>query len=389
MAHTNAILIDLAALRSNVSVVRRIVGRNRRILACVKANAYGHDLVLCSRAALQAGADALGIARIGEAAALREAGIAAPVVLLAPESLSATSDLLRLDVEILVDSLPRLEAVVRAAVQGNRPAAVHVAVDTGMGRFEASQAEAERIVERILREKAVRWAGVMTHFCVADTDPERTKEQWRRFDRVTSGWRERGIPVPLRHAANSAAILGIPESHADMVRPGLMLYGMTPCPGVPPDLLTPVLRWVTQVAALHWHERGESVGYGQAFVAPRRTLVATLPVGYGDGLPRVAGNRGWTLLRGKRVPVVGRVSMDQTTVDVTDVAEVQLGDEVVLIGEQGKDRITAEEWAAWTGTINYEVTTRLLERAERVAVGAGPGREEDCSVPSEDTREVR
>jgi alanine racemase len=370
MAHANTIFVDLAALRSNLAVVRRIVGPERRIMACVKANAYGHDIIMCAKAALQAGADALGIARLDEAALLREAGIDAPVVLIAPESLAATDGLVALGVEIVVDSLARLEAVVQAARRRRRKAAVHVALDTGMGRFEASQGEAEQIVERVIGERALCWAGVMTHFPVADSDPESTREHWRRFDRITTGWKERGMPIPARHAANSAAILSLPETHADMVRPGLMLYGMIPCPGVPPGTLKPVLRWQTEVAALHWHEPGDSVGYGCTFKAPRRTLVATLPVGYGDGMSWIAGNRGWVLVQGKRAPILGRVSMDQTTVDATDVPGVALGDEVVLIGEQGSDRVTAEDWATWTGTINYEVTTRLLPRAGRVAVEA-------------------
>jgi len=368
MTHTNAVIIDLAALRSNLLAVRGLVGPSRRILACVKANAYGHDLVKCSRAAVEAGAAALGIARLGEAVALRDAGVEAPLVLLGPESLAATEELLALDVEILVDSLPRLDAVVEAAKHRERRAAVHLALDVGMGRFEASPSEAEQIIDRILREKVVQWVGVMTHFPVADTDPDRTREQWGRFDRITTEWRQRGIPVPMRHAANSAAILTLPECHAEMVRPGLMLYGIKPCDGTAGPLLRPVLRWTTHVAALHWHDQGASVGYGGTFVAPRRTLVATLPVGYGDGMPWIAGNRGWVLVRDRRSPVIGRVSMDQITVDVTDVPNVALGDEVVIIGEQGGERITVEEWAAWTGTISYEVTTRLLPRAARVGI---------------------
>jgi len=368
MAHTVGLFIDLAALRSNLSVVRRLVGPARRILACVKANAYGHGLVMCARAALEAGADAVGIARLDEAIMLRDAEIRDRIVLLGPETIGATDDLVALDVEVLVDSPARLEAAVRAARRRQRHATIHLAVNTGMGRFGASPDEATELAQRICREQAVRWAGVMTHFPVADTAPEWTREQWGRFDRITNAWAERGIPVPVRHAANSAAILTLPESHAEMVRPGLMIYGMIPCPGVPAGLLKPVLRWETQVVALHWQQPGDSVGYGRAFVAARPTLVATLPVGYGDGMPWIAANRGWVLVRGRRAPIIGRISMDQTTVDVSDVPSVALGDAVVLIGDQGEERITAEEWATWTGTISYEVTTRLLPRATRIPI---------------------
>ena len=370
MPEAVSVAIDLAALRSNIGVVRNLVGARRGILACVKANAYGHGLVPCARAALQAGACGLGVARVDEAATLRDAGVRGRIVLLGPEALSATGDLVAMDVEILVDSMSRLDAVADAASRLGREAAVHLALDTGMGRFGADEEKARSLADRIGREAALRWVGVMTHFAVADTDVDWTRRQWERFDRLTSQWAAEGMHVPTRHAANSAAVIWLPDAHADMVRPGLMMYGMQPCAERPLGLLKPVMQWRTQIAALHDHAAGDSIGYGRTFVATRRTVVATLPVGYGDGLPWSAGNRAWVLVRGHRTPVVGRISMDQTTVDVTDVPDAALGDEVVLMGRQGAEEITAEEWASWAGTINYEVTTRLLPRAPRIYTDA-------------------
>ena len=359
--------IDLGALRWNLDAVRDATAVGTQVIACVKANAYGHGLVGCAWTLADAGVGALGIARLDEAVALRDAGISCRLVMLAPELLGNTGDLVRLGVEILVDSEERLRFVVDAGADLGTQPSVHLAVDTGMGRFGAKPHQARDLAQAIVAARDVQWAGVMTHFPVADSDLDYTRGQWERFDRLTAGWREDGIPVPPRHAANSAAIFRLPESHADIVRPGLALYGMQSAPEFPVEL-RPVMSLSTEVAALHDHAAGDSIGYGRTFVASAPTRVATLPIGYGDGLPRAAGGSGWVLIRGRRAPIVGRISMDQTTVNVTSVDGVEVGDSVVLIGAQGGGCITAEEWAAWTGTISYEVTTRLLPRVRRMFV---------------------
>lgn len=361
--------VDLAALRANFNLVRSLAGPHREILACVKANAYGHGLIPCARTLVDAGADVLGIARVEEAHALRSEGIATRLMVLGAERLDAIGGFIDLDVEILVDSAERLDAVLSAGSRLGKVPRIHLAIDTGMGRFGCKPHLADALVHRIANDNRVVWAGVMTHFPVADTDIEYTRDQWRRFDRLTLNWLDRGIAVPCRHAANSAAIVGIPESHADMVRPGLMLYGLQPSPGTPCAELQPVLSWVTEVAALHRHRIGETIGYGRTFTAARDTLAATLPVGYGDGMPWSRANTGWVLIRGRRAPVIGRVSMDQTTVDVTDIDGIALGDEAVLLGTQGNESISAEQWAEWSGTINYEIVTRLLPRTHRIYSG--------------------
>lgn len=361
--------IDLSALRSNFAYVRECIGPDREILACVKANAYGHGLIPCARTLVDAGADVLGIARLEEAARLRREDIGTRLLLLGPESLASTGYLLAIDVEILVDSEERLDTIVIAAKRVGKRATVHLAVDTGMGRFGAKPDAARKLAERITRAREVEWAGVMTHFPVADTDLEYTRKQWDRFASTVDEWRRDGIDVPTVHAANSAAILRLPESHADMVRPGLMLYGMQPCADQHDERLRPVLTWVTEVAALHHHAPGETIGYGRTYQVTKEMLVATLPIGYGDGVTWAAHNKGYVLIRGARAPIVGRISMDQTTVDVSDVPGVSLGDEVVVIGTRGDQVITAEQLAEWGGTINYEVTTRLATRVSRVPFG--------------------
>ncbi|OQB43156.1 MAG: Alanine racemase [Candidatus Latescibacteria bacterium ADurb.Bin168] len=362
MASATRAIIDLEAFRANVRFVRELVGRRRLILACVKANAYGHGALRCANAALEAGADALGVARLDEALELRESGIGGRIVLIGPESLEASDDLVRADVEIAIDCAERLEAVLRAADATRRVPTVHLAVDSGMARFGASFDEASQLADRLSQAQDIRWAGVMTHFPVADSDQRRSLEQWRRFHALLRDWETRGIAVPCCHAANSAAIMGLPETHADMVRPGIMLYGIPPGTAYTSDRLRPVLRFETSVVALHWREERDYVGYGETFRCNRRTLIATIPAGYGDGIPWAAGNRSWVLVNGRKAPVVGRISMDQTTIDVTDLREVHLGDRVVLIGSESGQAITVDDWARWCGTISYEITTRLRGR---------------------------
>ena len=361
--------VDCAALRSNLALVRSCTPAGTDVLACVKAEAYGHGMVTCARELLAAGATMLGVARADEAATLRKAGIRSRVLLMGAENLAACEDLARQGVEVAVDSAERIDALAEAARAVGATVAVHLAVNVGMNRFETSPAEARSLAERIVGTPELRWAGVMTHFPVADADTETTRAQLAVYTSVIDNLRSAGLSVPTRHVANSAALLTIPESRLDMVRPGLMLYGMQPRATFVPGL-QPVLSWKTTAGALHSVPKGDRVGYGGTFVAARNTVVATLPVGYGDGLPWRSGNRGWVIVRGRKAPVIGRISMDQTTVDVTDVPGVSLGDEVVLIGKQGDRSITAENWAAWASTINYEITTGILPRARRVIINS-------------------
>lgn len=365
MHGTTTATIDLGALRANVEYVRELVGPSRLILACVKANAYGHGAVACGKRALESGADALGIARLDEALELRDAGIRGRIILLGPESLDKTEELVRSGIEIAIDGPERLEAAIWAGRKLDLRPVVHLAINSGMGRFGASFDEAERLVLRLAEETAVRWAGVMTHFPTADSDRQGTIEEWRRFETLLDAWDKRGLRVPCRHVANSAAIMAIPETHSDMVRPGIMLYGIPPGKGQQSNRLLPVLRLESTVVALHWRQAGEHIGYGSTFLCNRRTLVATIPAGYADGIPWSAANRAWVLINGTKAPVIGRISMDQTTIDVTDVPSVTIGTAVVLIGNHHGEAVSADDWAGWCGTISYEITTRLRGRCYR------------------------
>ena len=360
--------IDSTALKHNFQLVQKRIPERTAVLACVKANAYGHGMLACAETFCDAGADVLGVARASEAIALREHGITARILLMAAEGFGALDGLVRHNIEVAVDSEERIAAVSAAAHRTQHRVSVHLAVNVGMNRFEARPDEAARFAQMILADDALNWAGIMTHFPVADADTETTRDQLSDYLRTVNGFADGNLPVPTRHVANSAAILTLPESHLDMVRPGLMLYGMQPT-SRPVDGLVPALSWKTRVAALHSIQKGESVGYGSSFTAARETVIATLPVGYGDGLPWCTANRGWVLIHGRRLPVIGRISMDQTTVDVTSIAGVKLGDSAVLIGTQGGETLFAEDWAAWAGTINYEITTRIMPRMQRQMTG--------------------
>ena len=245
---------------------------------------------------------------------------------------------------------------------------LHLKVDTGMGRVGLPPREAGPAADYLARLPAIRLAGLMTHFADADTDdPAFTQEQMARFEAATQALREAGVAVPLRHAANSAALLFHPASRLDMVRPGILLYGCPPRGGRRLDdpLLRPALRLRTAITQVKNVSAGGSVSYGRTFTASRDVRIATIPIGYADGLPRLLSNRGQALVRGRRASLVGRVCMDMTMVDVTALPEVRAGDEAVLIGRQGDEEITADEVAELAGTISYEILCRIGPRVPR------------------------
>jgi alanine racemase len=366
--------IHLAAIESNVRTARRFAGSATDVMAVVKADAYGHGAVPVARTALAAGATWLGVAIPEEAVALRSAGIRSRILVLgpiAPEQAPLTVDH---DLDQCVSDLSEAAALSRAAESRGCVARIHVKVDTGMGRVGLPPGDVLRAVERLARLPALRLVGLMTHFAESDADdPAFTREQFARFEEVARALRAAGVEVPVRHAANSAALVRHPETRLDLVRPGILLYGCSPCPTRRPGdpALVPALRLRTAVSRIADVSAGSSVSYGRTFVAPRDMRVATLPIGYADGLPRALSNRGHALVGGRRVPIVGRVCMDMTMVDVTGVPEVRLGDEAVLIGRQGAEEISPGEVADLAGTIAYEVLCRIGPRVPRT-YAAGP-----------------
>jgi len=364
-----AALIDLEALSHNFSeVVRRSGGR--KVLAVVKAQAYGHGAVRVSQHLLGLGADMLGVALVEEGRELRKAGIGAPVLVMGAVYPEQAEAIVRWDLTPLVYSRAGAVALANTARKMGKDVTVHVKVDTGMGRIGLPPEDAQSFIEEIVKLDGLRVQGIMTHFADADLrDKQFAERQMQRFEGLMNELEGKGISLPVRHAANSAAVLDYERALFTIVRPGLMLYGYSPLEGERQDAdLRPVLSFVTRIAFLKRTPAGIPISYGRTFVTKRESLIATIPVGYADGYRRGLSNCGDAIVRGLRVPVAGRVCMDMTMLDVTDVPGVCEGDEVVLIGAQGEERITADDIAAKTGTISYEVLCGISSRVPRVYI---------------------
>ncbi|HYL82121.1 MAG TPA: alanine racemase [Candidatus Acidoferrum sp.] len=361
--------VDLDAIASNVALARRIAGPGTEVMAVVKADAYGHGAIPVARVALRAGASWLGVAIPEEAVPLRAAGLTSRILVLGPIAPEQADLVVVHGLEQCVSDPVQAEALDRAARARGRILSLHLKVDTGMGRVGLPPKELRVAAEKIGALPSLRLTGLMTHFAEAEAeDPSFAREQLRRFAEALAAGREAGMAHPLRHAANSAALLYHPEARLDLVRPGIMLYGCHPRGGQNASEagLRPALRFRTAISNLAAIPRGASVSYGRTFVAPRDSRVATLPVGYADGWGRLLSNRGHVLIRGRRAPIIGRVCMDMTMADVTDFPDVRMGDEAVLIGRQGAQEITADEVADAQGTISYEVLCRIGPRVPRV-----------------------
>ncbi len=359
--------VSLDAIAANVGALRSLCAP-AEVCAVVKANGYGHGAVPVARAAVDAGAAWLAVAHVAEAAALRAAGVAAPILLLSEPPLAEVEAALAAGVAITAyteDLIRRAGVAARAA---GLPVPVHLKVDTGMHRVGAAPEDAVRLAELVHAEPLLSLDAVWTHCAVAD-EPENpyTAEQLARFDAVVAEVERVGIPVPLRHAANSAAAIAHPASRYDLVRCGIAVYGIPPAPSLADRVtLEPAVRLATEVAFVKPLAAGARVSYGLCHEVDRDTTVATLPVGYADGVFRALGlQRQDVLVGGRRRPMIGVVTMDQLLVDVGPDSGVVAGDEVVLLGEQGSERITPDEWAQRLGTIAYEVVCALGPRVER------------------------
>lgn len=363
--------VDLGALTHNFKEVTRRAGK-RKILAVVKAQAYGHGAVRVSRHVLGLGADMLGVAFVEEGRELREADIHAPVLVMGAIFPDQAEAIVRLGLTPLVYNDTIARALSDAAQKFNKKVPVHVKVDTGMGRIGLVPEAAVDFIKGIRKLDGIRIEGLMTHFADADlSDKQFASRQMDRFETLMKALAAQGIDILICHAANSAAVLDFDRAFFTMVRPGLMLYGYNPLEAVPEGSridVQPVLSLVTRIAFLKKTPAGIPISYGRTFVTKRESLIATIPVGYADGYARSLSNRGEALVRGTRVPVAGRVCMDMTMLDVTDVPGVREGDDVVLIGAQGGERITADDIAAKTGTIPYEVLCGISGRVPRVYV---------------------
>jgi len=367
--------IDLDAFCRNVALIRRLVGPSVAVLLVAKADAYGHGAVPIAHHALRAGAQAICVTTCNEALELRRAGLRARIVVLGPALGDEALPALRQGVEVAVPSVDLFRALEKTARGSATKARIHLKVDTGMNRMGMTPEEALGLLEELRSCPFLLLAGVMTH--VAATDGARSQsalDQTRTFDELLQRARALGLLEgpngrAWMHLANSACVLSGLTPLFDAVRVGAAAYGIAPDPRLQRDDVTPVMSVRTRIVHVQEVRAGESVGYGGTWSAARTSRIAVLPVGYDDGVDWRLGNRGEVLVRGRRVPIVGRISMDYTTVDVTDVASVGLGDRVTLLGADGGARIRAEEIAARTGTVPYDVTCSIGKRVERVFTG--------------------
>ncbi len=363
--------VDLNAVGSNTRHIKSLVGPRVQVLVALKADAYGHGALKVARTVLQNGATMLGVATVSEAVPLREGNILAPILVFGYVPRWQMREAIRLRTCITLYSSEAAHALSQAAVALGETVKVHVKVDTGMGRLGIWHEHIDEIV-RLMQEikslPGLDLEGLYTHFAQADAaDQTHTRLQLTRFQHILAIIDEAKLRPPIIHAANSAAILTLPEAHFDMVRPGTAIYGMDPSTTVHlPTGFRPTLSFKTQVSQVKWIPAGEGISYGSTYITERPTCIAVLPVGYADGFRRSPRNWGSVLIREKEAPLLGQVCMDQCMVDVTDIPQVRIGDEVILIGRQGETTLSVEQVAERLGTINYEVVSEILARVPRV-----------------------
>ncbi|MBI3740983.1 MAG: alanine racemase [Chloroflexi bacterium] len=370
--------INLRALENNTRRLIEIIGNETELMAMVKGNAYGHGAIETARAVLRAGAHWLGGYWIGEALELRRAQITAPILVVGPTPPRWARAGVENNLSLTIFSLASARAISDAARDLNANARVHLKIDTGMTRLGVFPDAALEFARAAQSLSNLEIEGVYTHFAVAD-DPNATgkkswgitytRDQLAQFNRVIENLDRAGIRARYYHAANSPAALNLPASRLNLVRSGILIYGLDPSPHVPaPRDFIPALAFKTEIAQIKSVPRGTRVSYGATFVTARTSRIAVLMIGYADGFRRMPKNYGAVLVRGQRAPIVGRVCMDQTMIDVTDIPDAREGDEVVLIGAQGKEKISAEDVAEILGTNNYETVTTISARVPRVYV---------------------
>ncbi len=378
--------IDLGAIAHNIEAVRQLINPGSRIMAVVKADAYGHGIVDAARVMKVAGADTFGVARLGEAIILRKSGIKNQILVFGYTPPDAAEELIKHNLTQTVFSPGYAVALDENARVANGHIKIHIKIDSGMGRLglvpETLQGESYyhkgrksdicESVTAIFNLSNLQTEGVFTHFAASDAaDKTSANKQLLLFQDVISLLEADGLHIPIKHSANSGAVIDLPESHFDMVRPGIMLYGLYPSAEVAHDKihLQPAMQLKARVAQVKNVPEGFKVSYGETYSTSHATRLATVPVGYGDGYSRQLSSSGVMLVRGQRAPVVGRVCMDQTIIDVGHIEGVRCGDEVVIIGRQGEAVLTAEEMARELGTINYEIVTTVMARVPRVYSG--------------------
>lgn len=368
--------ISLDNIAHNIREIRRITGKNAEIMGVVKADAYGHGVMEVAKTLLENGASRFAVSMLDEAIQLRRAGIEVPILILGYTDPRRANEIIENDVTQSVFSHDLAQALSDEAVRQGKKVKIHIKIDTGMSRigFLPGYSAVKNVVE-ISRLPNIIIEGLFTHFATADEkNREYTNTQFERFMSICCELQRIGIHIPVKHCANSAAIIEYPEMHLDMVRPGIILYGMYPSDDVNKAKidLKPAMTLKANVIMVKEVEKNTSISYGRIFTTGRTSKIATIPIGYADGFNRMLSNKGKVLINGEFAPVVGRVCMDQCMVDITDIgSDVEVGDEVVLIGAQGQNNITAEDVAQTIGMINYELVCIVGKRIPRAFVKDG------------------
>ena len=361
--------IDLARLRNNLRLIHRDLPKNVRLLAVVKDEAYGHGALDVARVAVEEGAWGFGLSTLEEAMSLRDAGIKAPLLLLGERQEAELEWCVAHDLTVCVNESHTVRALAKIAANFGKQIPVHLKIHTGMSRYGVRWDEALPLIEKILTEKSLSLEGVMTHFSQSDeTDKTFANLQFSRFNEVLHALDDKKISVKLRHTCNSGGFLDLPHAHLDMVRVGILIYGVFPsqvCRKI--SGIEPVMSVKAKIAAIQKLKPGEVVGYGMRYTATGERRIAILPIGYGDGFPRVR-NEGSALIRGKRAPIIGGIAMDALMVDITDIPEAQMWDEAVIMGRQGNEEITVRDIAKLKNSVTYDVLTNWRLRLRRKPV---------------------
>jgi alanine racemase len=358
--------IDLGKLRRNLQLIRGDLPKHVRLMAVVKDEAYGHGALDVARIAMEEGAWGFGLSTLEEAMCLRDDGITAPLVLLGERQTAELEWCVAHDLTVCVNEPNNIRALAKIATDFNKRVPVHLKIHTGMSRYGVRWDEALPLVEMILAEKSLELEGVMTHFAQSDeTDKTFANLQFSRFNEVLSALAEKKVHVKMRHSCNSGGYLDLPHAHLDLVRPGILIYGVFPsqvCRRI--EGIEPVMSVKAKIAGIQKLKPGEVVGYGMRYTAQAERRIAILPIGYGDGFPRVR-NEGGALIRGKRAPLVGGIAMDALMVDITDIPEAQMWDEAVIMGRQGNEEITVRDIAKLKNSVTYDVLTNWRLRLRR------------------------
>jgi alanine racemase len=361
--------IDLGRMRRNLQLIRHDLPRQVKWLAVVKDEAYGHGALDVARIALEEGAWGLGLSTLEEGTHLRDAGITAPLLLLGERQEAELEWCVAHDLTVCVNEPHNVRALARIAASFDKRVPIHLKINTGMSRYGVRWDEATPLIEKIIAEKSLVLEGVMTHFAQSDeADKTFANLQFARFSEVLRALEKAQVPVKLRHCCNSGGFLDLPQAHLDMVRTGILMHGVFPstvCRKIAG--IEPVMSVKARIAAIQILKRGEVVGYGMRYTASNERRIAILPIGYGDGFPRVR-NEGGALIHGHRAPLVGGVAMDAITVDITDIPQAKMWDEAVLMGRQGHEEITVRDVAVLKKTVTYDVLTNWRLRLRRKPV---------------------